>query len=733
MGRMIQRPGCNIGTAREKPSCRQPNANIACGMCKKAILMLVLAVLNAEVLTAATTYYVSTTGNDSNTGLSGAPWATLAKGVSAANAGDTVIISGTFGTPLIANKSGTAGSPITFRGNGAIISGVSYSWGGDNAAIGVSGNYVVIDGLKVTFPSQGCAVAVGIEMNGSYSVAKNCEIYNLVGSAGGACTADTTIAIMGWGAYNMVSNNIIRDCTDIDVFRPFSHDCVYAGNLVTNITNPNYVGVNGSGPHSDFVQVFGNSGAEVAYNQIIENNLIIDCNIQQCLLQTTPSDLQIRDFTFRNNVWVNCGVNGFVSIPNVKIYNNLYWRCAFGSSAVYFFNCFRAAGGIYGCPDNLQFVNNVMVMTPGVWTYTSSSGDSTATGQMVDYNFVCEVPPGWATHGSTYPEAHGYNGGNPGFVNYAANNYRLAAGSPLIGKGLNLSSTVGSSLDRDGVARPASGAWDIGPYQYGQGLPNTNPVILISPSSLNFGMVTGTVTNKFTIQNVGGGILAGTATVPAPFSIVAGGTYSLGSNQTQTVSVSYSPSGSNDTRVVTFTGGGGATATVSGSRLTVQPGLAFPSYAGTITTPFVTNSGGYISQGALTGVSDGGHAVYGFQIASAGNYTVSANVNTADTTANSFYVNIDAEPTDPAMIWDVPVTTGFTNQAVSWRGNGTADANQFVPQVFNLSAGTHELIIVGREAGAQLGGITIAQYGARPVPPQPPPNPRVTNTIPTNP
>jgi hypothetical protein len=51
---------------------------------------------------------------------------------------------------------------------------------------------------------------------------------------------------------------------------------------------------------------------------------------------------------------------------------------------------------------------------------------------------------------------------------------------------------------------------------------------------------------------------------------------------------------------------------------------------------------------------------------------------------------------------------------VSWRGNGVLDTNspsgfdaQFTPQVFNLSAGTHQLIVVGREANTQLGQITI--------------------------
>jgi hypothetical protein len=73
------------------------------------------------------------------------------------------------------------------------------------------------------------------------------------------------------------------------------------------------------------------------------------------------------------------------------------------------------------------------------------------------------------------------------------------------------------------------------------------------------------------------------------------------------------------------------------------------------------------------------------------------------------------------MVWDVPVTTGFANQLVSWRGNGVVSSNslsgfnaQFAPKVFSLSAGAHQLIIVGREANVQLGQITVLP---RPRPP----------------
>jgi hypothetical protein len=80
---------------------------------------------------------------------------------------------------------------------------------------------------------------------------------------------------------------------------------------------------------------------------------------------------------------------------------------------------------------------------------------------------------------------------------------------------------------------------------------------------------------------------------------------------------------------------------------------------------------------------------------------------------------MDVLPTDPTMIWDVyPYTSGLENRTVSWRGGGTATNNQFAPQVFTLSAGTHQLIIVGREPGVQLGRITVAPSTPKPLVPQ---------------
>ena len=141
--------------------------------------------------------------------------------------------------------------------------------------------------------------------------------------------------------------------------------------------------------------------------------------------------------------------------------------------------------------------------------------------------------------------------------------------------------------------------------------------------------------------------------------------------------------------------------------------LIFAADSGSITVPFVT-SNGTIFQTIETDVTTGGRAAYSFTVQAAGQYVVSALVSAPHEGANSFYVNIDGEPTDPMMIWDIPVAAGFTHETVSWRDNGTPDIEQFTPQVFSLSAGTHQLIVGGREADTVLGTITISPYGVPP-------------------
>jgi hypothetical protein len=141
------------------------------------------------------------------------------------------------------------------------------------------------------------------------------------------------------------------------------------------------------------------------------------------------------------------------------------------------------------------------------------------------------------------------------------------------------------------------------------------------------------------------------------------------------------------------------------SNQVTQAVLTLPAAAGAVSAPLVLTNG-FISQPDTTDVNDGGKAIYDFAITNAGNYVIRAVVNAPDENANSFFVNVDTQPEDPAMIWDIEVTTGFEERTVNWRGSGDSGSDEFTPKRFNLSAGAHKLFIVGREP-AELKSISI--------------------------
>jgi hypothetical protein len=143
--------------------------------------------------------------------------------------------------------------------------------------------------------------------------------------------------------------------------------------------------------------------------------------------------------------------------------------------------------------------------------------------------------------------------------------------------------------------------------------------------------------------------------------------------------------------------------------------LTFSSTSGTITAPFIA-SNGLIYQTNETSLTNSGRAAYPFNITAGGSYVISAMTIAPNNGANSFYLNVDAEPTDPTMIWDVPISTNLAQSPICWRGNtntnGVPGADQFSPKIFNLAQGSHQLIVRGREANTQLGAITFSPTNA---------------------
>jgi HYDIN/CFA65/VesB-like, Ig-like domain len=108
--------------------------------------------------------------------------------------------------------------------------------------------------------------------------------------------------------------------------------------------------------------------------------------------------------------------------------------------------------------------------------------------------------------------------------------------------------------------------------------------ISVTPTSRNFGSVAlGSAEDRiFTVQNIGSGVLSGTATTSGPFSVVLGGAYSLAAGQSQRVTVRFAPVAVGTSSAnVAYTGGGGSNRAVIGSGVAVSPAAAPAGLAAT--------------------------------------------------------------------------------------------------------------------------------------------------------
>jgi hypothetical protein len=262
----------------------------------------------------------------------------------------------------------------------------------------------------------------------------------------------------------------------------------------------------------------------------------------------------------------------------------------------------------------------------------------------------------------------------------------------------------------------------VDPHPLAGGVAAPAGSLSLSASTLNYGpLLTGGTSNQtITIQNTGTTNVSGSATVAAPFSIVSGGSYNLAPNATQVVTIRYAPTAAGvNSGTVSFSGGGNPSASVTGYGVAVQAGWSVASASGTIVSPLTAASGSTIIQTTDTTAANGGRAFYGFNVSSNGSYMLYMAAGGTNAAYNSVYVNFDSIPTDPTMIYDMPVMPGVVTNVVSWRGTGADGTPQYPTNVWNLTAGNHVLWVVGRDANVQVGQISLSDLASasRPAPP----------------
>jgi len=250
------------------------------------------------------------------------------------------------------------------------------------------------------------------------------------------------------------------------------------------------------------------------------DNNIVQRNIFQNAGDYSPWPWPANAVAFRNASGVNIGGNNFVNPggpQNNKVINNIFrnLRHASGPGAGHF---------LWSANDNI-IANNTYYNVDVLYQVTCDSGQN--TGYVIQNNVVVTINSEWDTlatgctgdlHSSTINTNNLYVDGaaaNARFVDPANADFRLcaaagdphpncAAASPLIGAGVNLSSSF--TGDFTGTLRAAP--WDIGAYESGIGVPpdpdpgpTPDPILVAEISCDNTVVDTSTNANHGTLTN----------------------------------------------------------------------------------------------------------------------------------------------------------------------------------------------------------------------------------------
>jgi hypothetical protein len=237
------------------------------------------------------TFYVSTTGSDSNAGTYSAPWLTIQHAANTVTAGATVyVLGGTYKEAVNFPNSGTAGEPITFEsypGQSALISGSGVtcctsnppSSGNDTEGLVtiVNGSYITISGFAIAnfTTSKAADTPAGVWITGSGTGVQilNNQVYDITTTAGANGNA---FGIAAYGTSQTPITELVISGNEVyDLKTGESESLNTDGNvtyfkITNNIVHDNYnIGIDAIGDEG-----VGPTGYDVSSNGEISGNTV---------------------------------------------------------------------------------------------------------------------------------------------------------------------------------------------------------------------------------------------------------------------------------------------------------------------------------------------------------------------------------------------------------------------------------------------------------------------------
>jgi hypothetical protein len=390
------------------------------------LIISLLSVLLVARVSWATTYYVATTGNDSNSGTQSAPFKTINKAAKVVQAGDTVrVLLGQY-TVAGSSDSGGLNSGILTQANGTDSSRIRYvsdiKWGAKIVSSGAYdvwrnlGNYVDIEGFEVVGDS---ASNQGIDNYGSFVRIIGNKVHGIPATTG--CSNGNGGAGINNSNYSASDNDIIgnivydigplpADGLPVTSYCNLAHG-IYSSNLRGHIQNNIVYRVAAFGIHlwhaANNVVVSNNlafnNGAKTDEGAFVGGGIVVGAG-------DSPGGITLNKTTVSNNIIRNNRGNGINESGKTGLWNRFFNNILFGNG-----------------------INTISTKT-GL-----ASGTLTSDPQMVNFQI---------------------NG---------TGDYHLKSASPAIDAGTTdcapgTSSCV-PSTDLDGVTRPQGLAYDIGPYE----------------------------------------------------------------------------------------------------------------------------------------------------------------------------------------------------------------------------------------------------------------------------
>lgn len=704
----------------------------------------------------AAVYYVAPSGHDADPGTQTNPWKTLAKAAATLVAGDSVFIrGGVYNERLIPENSGTAEGHIAFAafpGEQPVLDGMNAGIDDPGGLVDIRGKaYIKISGLKVmnTGPSVGAAgiyvresryivieknhtfhtnsSGIKVEMNCSHIVIDGNDVEDSTYSGNQEC-----ISLAYWIDHFEIKNNVVHDASPdsftgaegIDVKSGVSNGKIYHNRV----------------HHVRRVGIYVDAYALFASNIEIYGNVVRDMHITG--LKDIPG----------SGIVVACETGG--TVENVRIYNNLCYnnplngilladwddggaiRHPVSHVTVANNTCYRNGRGISVTNDDAREVvirNNILSENSSDQIYLTVPMESLT----VDHNLV-NGPNRFS--GDAVIEA------DPAFRDSDAGEFRLLASSPAVNSGSSVDVPVS---DFDGILRPLGTGYDLGAFEFGT--PSDSPPGLLSfdTSSLSeddLGSAVIRVSESSKIIQIPVVRTQGSAGPAGLHASIVDGTAVAGQDYVASDSDLAWADGETgarnlaiqildddllevpETLSVRLENAQGATLSPPNTIVITivsdepLPGLDWEAESGIISAPFITTCGVVTQYVRTSGPLKGGRASYRFVVPTAGPYIVEALI-AASKLANppgEIYVNMDGEPTGTEMIWDVPGDIFYRERRVSWRGSGTRKDDEFVPKIFQLTAGEHELIMRGIRWGLRVDRVRVLPWSPGVAPPTAP-------------